>query len=162
LGNTSFLVGDQSVACISCAVFQGTTKDDAIGECFDKVARMLHLSVDDSICGGRAIEEAAKKSAHPSQYKLPVGMSQRHRDCDFSFSGLKSAVQRLVANHAGPLDDATKNSIACAFQLSIISQIKVFTVHVRTDDLVSNTPGSPSGRVQIVSNEIIVDRTRRR
>ena len=66
----------------------GTTRDDAIGECFDKVAKILGLPYP----GGPAIAKAAEKG-DSNKYKLP---HPRMDDLDFSFSGLKTAVLRAV------------------------------------------------------------------
>ncbi|MDH4358447.1 MAG: tRNA (adenosine(37)-N6)-threonylcarbamoyltransferase complex transferase subunit TsaD [Candidatus Berkelbacteria bacterium] len=64
----------------------GQTIDDAAGEAFDKVARILNLGYP----GGPAIEKLAK-SGDESAYKLPLSML-KSRDLNFSFSGLKTAV----------------------------------------------------------------------
>ncbi|MDD3919439.1 MAG: tRNA (adenosine(37)-N6)-threonylcarbamoyltransferase complex transferase subunit TsaD, partial [Candidatus Pacebacteria bacterium] len=64
----------------------GSTRDDAIGECFDKTARMLKLPYP----GGIEISKRAKK-VKKSRFKLPRPMIRSH-DYDFSFSGLKTAV----------------------------------------------------------------------
>lgn len=66
----------------------GTTYDDAVGECFDKVAKILGLPYP----GGPSISEVAK-SGNPKKYKLP---HPKIPDLDFSFSGLKTAVLRAV------------------------------------------------------------------
>ncbi len=66
----------------------GTTRDDAIGECFDKVAKILGLPYP----GGPAISNAAK-NGNPSKYHLPI---PKVDGLDFSFSGLKTAVLRAV------------------------------------------------------------------
>ena len=66
----------------------GTTRDDAIGECFDKVAKILGLPYP----GGPSIAKAAEKG-DPEKYKLP---HPRVENLDFSFSGLKTAVLRAV------------------------------------------------------------------
>ncbi len=67
----------------------GQTRDDAAGEAFDKGARLLGLGYP----GGRAIQEAAL-GGNPKRYPLPRGLSGD--TIDFSFSGLKTAVLRLV------------------------------------------------------------------
>lgn len=67
----------------------GQTIDDAAGEAFDKSARLLGLGYP----GGFAIQEAAK-TGDPARYKLPKGLSGD--TLNFSFSGLKTAVLRLV------------------------------------------------------------------
>lgn len=67
----------------------GQTLDDAAGEAFDKAARLLGLGYP----GGRAIQDAAI-DGDPDRYPLPRGLSGK--TSDFSFSGLKTAVRRLV------------------------------------------------------------------
>lgn len=67
----------------------GETRDDAAGEAFDKGSRLLGLGYP----GGFAIQVAAK-SGNPKRYSLPRGLSGE--TSDFSFSGLKTAVLRLV------------------------------------------------------------------
>ena len=68
----------------------GTTIDDAAGECFDKTAKLLGLGFP----GGPAIERLAK-NGDPQRFALPRPM-WRKRGCDFSFSGLKTAVRQAV------------------------------------------------------------------
>jgi N6-L-threonylcarbamoyladenine synthase len=68
----------------------GTTLDDAAGEAFDKAAKLLGLGYP----GGPAIEAAAK-GGDPSRFALPRPLLGRS-GCDFSFSGLKTAVRRIV------------------------------------------------------------------
>jgi N6-L-threonylcarbamoyladenine synthase len=87
----------------------GATVDDAVGEAFDKAAKLLGLGYP----GGPAIEELAKRG-DPNAVSLPrplVGSGEPH----FSFAGLKSAVQRAVAsgNHAA-------EDIAASFQLAVV------------------------------------------
>ena len=66
----------------------GTTHDDAVGECFDKVAKILGLPYP----GGPAIAKAGK-DGDANKYKLP---HPKMEGLDFSFSGLKTAVLRAV------------------------------------------------------------------
>lgn len=66
----------------------GTTRDDAVGECFDKVAKILGLPYP----GGPSIAKVAA-TGNPSRYKLP---HPKMEGLDFSFSGLKTAVLRAV------------------------------------------------------------------
>lgn len=68
----------------------GGTRDDAAGEAFDKIARLLNLGFP----GGPAIEKVAK-NGNPKALKLPQPMITQE-NFDFSFSGLKTAVLRLV------------------------------------------------------------------
>ena len=71
----------------------GTTRDDAVGECFDKVAKILGLPYP----GGPAIAKAAL-SGDAKKYKLP---HPKIEGLDFSFSGLKTAVLRTVQKELG-------------------------------------------------------------
>ena len=71
----------------------GTTRDDAVGECFDKVAKILGLPYP----GGPAIARAAE-NGDASRYPLP---HPRIEGLDFSFSGLKTAVLRAVQKEVG-------------------------------------------------------------
>ena len=66
----------------------GTTRDDAIGECFDKIAKILGLPYP----GGPTIANAAK-NGNPTKYHLPI---PKVDGLDFSFSGIKTAVLRAV------------------------------------------------------------------
>lgn len=71
----------------------GTTRDDAIGECFDKVAKILGLPYP----GGPSIATAAT-NGDPDKYHLPI---PKVDGLDFSFSGLKTAVLRAVQKELG-------------------------------------------------------------
>jgi N6-L-threonylcarbamoyladenine synthase len=68
----------------------GTTIDDAVGECFDKTAKLLGLGFP----GGPAVERTAAQG-DPQRFALPRPM-WRKAGCDFSFSGLKTAVRQTV------------------------------------------------------------------
>jgi len=75
----------------------GTTLDDAVGECFDKVGRMLGLPFP----GGKYVAELASRctdrKAAKAKYQLPRPLKGRD-GCDFSFSGLKTAVLKHVTD----------------------------------------------------------------
>ena len=71
----------------------GTTRDDAVGECFDKVAKILGLPYP----GGPAIAHAAL-TGDRTKYRFP---RPKVDDLDFSFSGLKTAVLRTVQSELG-------------------------------------------------------------
>ena len=92
----------------------GTTVDDAVGEAFDKVAKLLGLGYP----GGPALEAAAAGANDPARFALPRPMRGRP-GCDFSFSGLKTAVyNRLRALDAGP-SAADAADMAAAFQEAV-------------------------------------------
>lgn len=90
----------------------GETRDDAVGEAFDKVARMLGLPYP----GGPEISklaEEARKDPAPSPFKLPKPMIATE-DCDFSFSGLKTAVLYLLRDRE--LTEPEKAKLAETFE----------------------------------------------
>lgn len=103
----------------------GTTTDDAIGESFDKVAKILGLPYP----GGPSIAEKAEKR-DPEKYQLPHPKTEN--PLDFSFSGLKTAVLRLAQKEANlpitapskeiqnHLTDQQKSDIAASFQKAAI------------------------------------------
>ena len=93
----------------------GTTLDDAIGECFDKVARVLDLKYP----GGPNIEKLAALGKHT--YNLPIPMN--NNEINFSFSGLKSAVINLVHNERQRGNEIIKEDLACSFQTIAIDEI---------------------------------------
>jgi N6-L-threonylcarbamoyladenine synthase len=104
----------QLLACIGVGQFRqlGTTLDDAAGEAFDKSAKLLGLAQP----GGPAIERAAR-DGNPRRFPLPRPM--RGRDgCDFSFSGLKTAIrERVLACDVG--DPTTVADLAAAIEQAI-------------------------------------------
>ncbi len=89
----------------------GTTIDDAVGEAFDKVAKLLDLGFP----GGPAVEKIAHEG-NPQRFALPRPLMGKP-GCDFSFSGLKTAVRQLAAAQTN-LDHQTRADIAAAFQLA--------------------------------------------
>lgn len=93
----------------------GETYDDAVGESYDKVARVLGLSYP----GGPVIDKLAR-TGKPS-YKLPTP----HVDgFNFSFSGLKSAVINLVHNETQRGNEINKADLACSFQ-EVVTKVLV-------------------------------------
>jgi len=90
----------------------GTTIDDAAGEAFDKTAKLLGLGQP----GGPKIEAAAL-NGDASRYDLPKPLAKRE-GCDFSLSGLKTAV-RLIAEAIDHPTAADAANIAAAFQRAI-------------------------------------------
>ncbi len=105
----------------------GRTGDDAIGEAFDKVAKMLGLPYP----GGPSIAKSALMG-DPETYTLPIAKVGKY---DFSFSGLKTAVLRLAQKEVGEdydfpsynlperLNEAQRNNIAACFQQTAVNTI---------------------------------------
>jgi len=90
----------------------GTTIDDALGEAFDKTAKLLGLPYP----GGPAVERAARQG-NADRFKLPRPLVGEAR-LDFSFSGLKTAV-RQAATEIAPLSDQDVADICASFQKAI-------------------------------------------
>ncbi|HTK03526.1 MAG TPA: tRNA (adenosine(37)-N6)-threonylcarbamoyltransferase complex transferase subunit TsaD [Alphaproteobacteria bacterium] len=86
------------------------TQDDALGEALDKAARMLGLGYP-----GGAIFEKMAKFGNPKKYKLPVPMVGQESRMMFSYSGLKTAMLRLVKSEE-PLDKQKIYDLAACFQ----------------------------------------------
>ncbi len=99
----------------------GTTIDDAVGEAFDKTAKLLGLGHP----GGPRVEAAAR-GGDPTRFALPRPMIGRP-DCDFSFSGLKTAVRRLVETRAaasgGTLPAQDVADLAAGFQAAVAASL---------------------------------------
>jgi N6-L-threonylcarbamoyladenine synthase len=100
----------------------GTTLDDAAGEAFDKTAKLIGLSYP----GGPAVEQAAR-GGDPERFALPRPMKGRP-GCDFSFSGLKTAVRHIVAARGG-LSVQDRADLAAAVELAICDALVDRTAH---------------------------------
>ena len=90
----------------------GSTIDDAVGEAFDKTAKILGLPYP----GGPQVEQAAK-AGNPKAYDLPRPLVTGHnvrRTADFSFSGLKTAVRQLAEKDVDTAD------VSASFQAAVI------------------------------------------
>ncbi len=96
----------------------GTTIDDALGEAFDKVAKLLSLGHP----GGPAVEQTAL-AGDPKRFRFPRPLLREAR-LDFSFSGLKTAV-RLQAEALAPLSDQDVADIAASFQAAVAEVVAV-------------------------------------
>ncbi len=90
----------------------GTTIDDAAGECFDKTAKLLGLGFP----GGPAVERAAA-GGDPQRFALPRPM-WRKPGCDFSFSGLKTAVRQTIEK-LSPDDPGAIADLCASFQRTV-------------------------------------------
>jgi N6-L-threonylcarbamoyladenine synthase len=104
----------QLLACIGVGAYAllGTTLDDAAGEAFDKAAKLMGLGYP----GGAAIERAAREG-DPYRFALPRPLKGRP-GCDFSFSGLKTAVRQLTAR-PGELDSRDTADLAASVELAV-------------------------------------------
>lgn len=110
-GNTEFVIMKKHLHFETI----GETRDDAIGECYDKVARILNLGYP----GGIPIDRLAK-SGEPT-YKLPN--PALHGGYDFSFSGLKTHVINLVNNTKQRGEEINVPNLCASFQKTAIDAI---------------------------------------
>lgn len=93
----------------------GKTQDDAIGEAFDKVARVIGLKYP----GGPNIEKLALNGKN--SYKLPIPVNDD--TYNFSYSGLKSSVINLVNNERQRGNEIKKEDLACSFQTVAVDEL---------------------------------------
>ena len=105
----------------------GTTIDDAAGEAYDKVARLLGLGYP----GGPVIDKLAAEG-NPAAIAFPRGLTsardrERHR-FDFSFSGVKTAVARWVEQRQRDGEDIPVADVAASFQEAVVDVLTAKTV----------------------------------
>ncbi len=93
----------------------GQTRDDAAGEAFDKVAKLLDLGYP----GGPRISELARKGDRTA-YRFPIGL-EHEATLDFSFSGLKTAVLREVQGKT--LTQSQKADVAASFERAVVEAL---------------------------------------
>ena len=118
-GHTQILVAED----VGIYKLWGSTIDDALGECFDKCAKLLGLPHP----GGPNLERAALTCADPAraaaQFPLPRPMHGR-KEPDFSFSGLKTAVRTHAESLAAPLLSEQVAAIASSFQDAVCDVLR--------------------------------------
>ncbi|MBW4626819.1 MAG: tRNA (adenosine(37)-N6)-threonylcarbamoyltransferase complex transferase subunit TsaD [Brasilonema octagenarum HA4186-MV1] len=117
-----------------CGVYEtlGETRDDAAGEAFDKVARLLHLGYP----GGPVIDKLANQG-NPQAFTLPEGKISLpeggyHR-YDASFSGLKTAVLRLVQQFEKDGQSLPTKDVAASFQETVARSLTKRAITCATD-----------------------------
>lgn len=98
----------------------GGTLDDAVGECYDKVARIMNIPYP----GGPVIDKLAHKGAHT--YHLPLPLDDD--SFNFSFSGLKSAVINLVHNEKQRNNEINVENLCTTFQDNVVEIISKKTM----------------------------------
>lgn len=96
--------------------FLGSTLDDAVGEAFDKVARVLSLPYP----GGPEIDKLAKEGR--KTYDFVVSKSLKNT-LNFSFSGIKTEIVNLVHNASQKGEQINKGDIACSFQEAVTDEL---------------------------------------
>ncbi len=110
----------QLIACYESQEYQllGESQDDAAGEAFDKVAKMLGLDYP----GGPVIEKLAAKG-DPERFSFPRPMTKKP-GLDFSFSGLKTAVANEI-NALARMTSNDKADLAASFQAAALETIRI-------------------------------------
>ena len=106
----------------------GETLDDAVGESYDKVARVIGVGYP----GGPVIDRMAKEGVH--EYKLPIPLNDD--SYNFSFSGLKSAVINLAHNYEQRGEEINKENLARSFQDVVVETITKKTIKALKDKFV--------------------------
>jgi N6-L-threonylcarbamoyladenine synthase len=109
----------QFIAVLDVGVYRryGSTIDDALGEAFDKLAKLLHLGFP----GGPLVERMAK-SGDSKRFSLPRPMLGRD-GCDFSFAGLKTACVREVERLGAPTEQ-DKADLCASFQAAVLDIVE--------------------------------------
>jgi N6-L-threonylcarbamoyladenine synthase len=111
----------------AAATLLGSTSDDAAGESFDKVAKMLGLDYP----GGPEIErEAARGNPSAVDFPRPV----LPRGYEFSFSGLKTAVRYFIDRRQGEISSALRADIAASFQQAVVDVLVEKTMRAAVDN----------------------------
>jgi N6-L-threonylcarbamoyladenine synthase len=95
----------------------GTTIDDALGEAYDKSAKLLGLPYP----GGPAVERLAR-AGDPQRFDFPRPLKGRD-NCDFSFSGLKTAVREVV-RELGQFDDQAAADVCASFERAVSETLR--------------------------------------
>jgi len=125
-GHTQLLQVDQLASKITEI---GSTIDDAAGEAYDKVARIIGLPYP----GGPPIDKAARRG-DPGAIRFPRGLTgPRDAKYDFSFSGLKTAVARWVENREADRRAIPVDDVAASFQEAVADVLTMKAVRAAKD-----------------------------
>ena len=108
----------------------GGTLDDAVGECYDKVARVINVPYP----GGPLVDKLSYEGK--DTYNLPLPLDDN--SYDFSFSGIKSAVINLVHNEQQRGNEIRKEDIACSFQNRVVEILSKKTMKALKEYNVNN------------------------
>lgn len=144
----------QFIAVLDVGVYRrlGSTVDDALGEAFDKLAKLLGLGFP----GGPLIERLAK-NGDSKRFSLPRPMLGRE-GCDLSFAGLKTACVREV-EWLGSLSDQDKADLCASFQAAVLDIVADRTRHaMRLFDPVWGAKGRLVAAGGVAANQAIRDR----
>ena len=96
----------------------GSTIDDSVGECFDKVAKMINMPYP----GGKYIESKSK-NGNKNKFNFPKPLLKKN-NLDFSFSGLKTAV-KLEVNKSKKINNKFKEDLSASFQETVTNILTI-------------------------------------
>jgi len=131
----------------------GTTIDDALGEAFDKTAKLLGLGFP----GGPAVERRAR-AGDPARFALPRPLKGRD-DANFSFAGLKTAVRRQVQLSA-PLSDQDIADVCASFEAAVCESVADRLV--RADRLARDAMGRDQAMPLVAAGGVAANQRLRR
>jgi N6-L-threonylcarbamoyladenine synthase len=130
----------------------GGTIDDAVGEAFDKVAKLLGLGWP----GGPALEKLALEG-NPAAYRFPRPLTGR-AGCDFSFSGLKTAVANVIgAFPRGALERKAAADLAASFQAAVAEVVADRAAHA----MAMFSDAHPGANLAVVAGGVAANATLR-
>ena len=104
----------------------GQTRDDAAGEAFDKVAKILDLGYP-----GGVVIDSLSKQGNPNKIKFPRSYLEKS-SYDFSFSGIKTAVNRYVSTHQDSIKTQTPDIVA-GFQEAVVEVLAYKILHAANE-----------------------------
>jgi N6-L-threonylcarbamoyladenine synthase len=110
----------------------GATRDDAAGEAFDKIAKVIGLGYP----GGPIVDRLAAQG-NAANFPIPPPMARRD-SLEFSFSGVKSFVARHVAEHGKPATETAVADLCAGFQRTVVDSLVTKTVRAARAEKVSS------------------------
>lgn len=115
----------------------GSTVDDAAGECFDKVARLLGLQpAEDSMMGGPLIDQRAQRG-NAGRFSFPRPL-MKDRNLNFSFSGLKTSVMNFLKSRSSTEIEKDLNDICAGFQEAVVEVLVEKSIRACLDHHISS------------------------
>lgn len=145
----------QFIAVLDVGVYRryGSTMDDALGEAFDKLAKLLDLGFP----GGPFVEKAAQ-NGDSKRFALPRPLLGRD-GCDFSFAGLKTACAREVERLGPTITDQDKADLCASFQAAVLDIVVDRTRNaMRMFDMVWGAKGRLVAAGGVAANQAIRSR----
>ena len=133
----------------------GKTIDDAAGEAFDKVAKMLDLGYP----GGGALVEKAALTGDSHRFNFPRPLA-KEKNMDFSFSGLKTAVLHAIEGLPAPLTAQDKSDICASFQAAVIDVMRIKVARAM-DSFIADFGDSDKNKTLVVAGGVAANKALR-